>query len=711
MSIDPYAPCPCGSGKKLKFCCADLATDIEKIHRMIEGDQPHAALRHVEQTLIRDSERASLLDLKAVIEISLDEIESAAATVDRFLTAHPDSPTALAVQAILLAKTDGGRAAVMPLQNAISKLDRDMPRRVLEAIGTVGHSLLVEGHVVAAQAHLWLHSTIAREQDTRALELLVRLNQDAGLPLLLRDRLQLRHWPADVAWRDEADRAAQLADNGRWYEATAIIDGLGQQYGADPALVFNRALLGGWLADDRALVAGLHAFARLDVPHDDAVEAEAVAQLLDTNVTDPQIDVVKLMYDVHDLDPLETRLTEDGRTEAYDAEIYDYVETDGPKPRLSYLLLDRTEPESAAEITRDQVPAVLGMLSLFGRRTDRAERLELVVDRGSHFDAAVGILSEICGPALGERVGEEVVGHSTEVEQALSWRWHFPVGTSPARRRELLTAERRDAIVNRWPDVPRAVLSGKTPRQAKDDPALAIPLGALVLILEQGSNNFDQADAIAELRRQLGLSNPEPIASDEVDVRKLPLVRAARVDLSAVSDDDLVHFYRHAMIANATAAILAASREAIRRPSVAQRIPPDEAYRRLIHRETDSSRALEQIAEARRRSEEVGESTAEWDLTELEIHLSDANAEEAKRMLVEIEERHRNDPEVATAVYRMLYEAGVIPPENLTDEPTIPDAAELEPAGPVAVEESPIWTPGSDIAAAGGRKSKLWTPS
>ena len=51
MAVDPYALCPCGSGKKLKFCCSDLVGEIEKIHRMIEGEQPRAALRHVEQTL------------------------------------------------------------------------------------------------------------------------------------------------------------------------------------------------------------------------------------------------------------------------------------------------------------------------------------------------------------------------------------------------------------------------------------------------------------------------------------------------------------------------------------------------------------------------------------------------------------------------------------------------------------------------------------
>ena len=83
MPVDPYAICPCGSGKKLKFCCSDLVGEIEKIHRMIEGEQPRAALRHVDQTLATHPGRASLLDLKATLELSLGEIDTALLTLAR----------------------------------------------------------------------------------------------------------------------------------------------------------------------------------------------------------------------------------------------------------------------------------------------------------------------------------------------------------------------------------------------------------------------------------------------------------------------------------------------------------------------------------------------------------------------------------------------------------------------------------------------------
>jgi tetratricopeptide (TPR) repeat protein len=195
MAVDPYALCPCGSGKKLKFCCSDLVGEIEKIHRMIEGEQPRAALRHVEQTLARYPGRASLLDLKASLELSLEETDAARKTVEGFVKAHAESPTAHACEALLLAETGRARDAARSLQRALTYVERDMPLRVYEAMGAVGGALLEAGHVLAAQAHLWLHAALAPKEDTRSREVLAALHHYSGLPLLLRDQVSLRPVP------------------------------------------------------------------------------------------------------------------------------------------------------------------------------------------------------------------------------------------------------------------------------------------------------------------------------------------------------------------------------------------------------------------------------------------------------------------------------------------------------------------------------------
>lgn len=710
MAVDPYALCPCGSGKKLKFCCADLAGEIEKIHRMIEGDQPRAALNYVRQTLAKNPGRASLLDLQATLELAQGETDAARETIDQFLAADPNNASAHACQAIWLAATNDSVAAVQALQRAIELVDHDMPHRVFEALGTVGRTLLVTGHVVAAQAHLWFQVALSPQGDDRALEVVVRLNHYSGLPLLLREQLRLRPAPADAAWKDRAQEADRHADHGRWQQAVEVVDRLGREFGADPALVYNRALLAGWLADDSTLVAGLHAYAGLDVPIDDAVEAEAIAQLLDSELKSESIDTLLQVYEIRDEDELAARFGADSRAEAFDIDPQMMADRDQPRPRNAYILLDRPMPASGAGLARQDVPHLIGVVSVYGRQTDRPERLELTVDRGGRFDQVVSTLLEIAGDALGERSEERVVGSVSATEQALNWRWHFPADTPPTIRRQLAAEERHAAIVERWPDVPSPALGGRTPRAASTDPALRIPLLATVLILEQGSQ-FRDAAAFADLRTSLGLPQPEPIHLGPDGVGRLPLVRVPRLVMEEVSDEDLVQLHRRAVLAGFQAVTTCLDREAVRRPSLAKHIPPSESYRRLIVGETDTRRALALIDEARQLSAAAGESTATWDLAELELQLSEGNLEPAQTMLRKIEREHMDDPQVASALYRLLYEMGVIPPEAMAAPAS---AAGAPPAiaaqQPAAAEPGRIWTPDADTPA-GGKKSSLWTPS
>ena len=39
MTLDQQQLCPCGSGKKIKFCCKDIAKTLDKISRAVEGQQ------------------------------------------------------------------------------------------------------------------------------------------------------------------------------------------------------------------------------------------------------------------------------------------------------------------------------------------------------------------------------------------------------------------------------------------------------------------------------------------------------------------------------------------------------------------------------------------------------------------------------------------------------------------------------------------------
>ncbi|WP_442483529.1 hypothetical protein [Aeoliella sp. SH292] len=707
--MDPYTLCPCGSGKKLKFCCSDLIGEIEKIHRMIEGDQPRAALRHVEQTLAKQPGRASLLDLQAMLQLSLGEHEAAEHTVTEFVKAHPDSPSAHAHHAMLLADRGETTEAVYALQSALDRVETNLPQRVLEAIGSVGHALLLVGDVVAARAHLWLYEAVAGGHDHRALELLVRMNQVSGLPLLLRDRLALRSLPAEHPAASAMQMVQRMAAAGKWRAAAEELDDILPDHLDTPLFFYNRALLSGYLGDRKNFAAGMRLYARQDIPLTDAVEAEALAQLVDTEIQEESPHTLRLVYGITNEDSLIEQLTASKQIQPLQLSQEELESFEGPKPRGYYMLLDRPVPENGADLTRDTVPHVLGFVSHYGRQTDRPERVELVTDKDEKLDTAIETLKQLLGDSLGEKNDEVDLGMSPRGnDAALSWRWHLPANTPAAKRRELLTEERRAALLDRWPNTPRAALGGKSPREAAGIEELRLPLLSELLLLENGSANAGFEETFAKLRSDLGLPAHESIAADSVDANSVPVVRIGRIDLSGLSDEDLATLYKRCVLVHATNGLKAVAREGLRRDGFGTNyIPRLKLYEQLFTLEEDSEAAIAVLDEAREWAESQGESTGPWDLLELQLHIAENNSEGANRTLAHLRDEHMNEPEIAQQIYQLLYMIGAIPADAPMQAPSrIPAAAVGAQAG--AHSEPGIWTPGGETAAAG--KGKLWTP-
>ena len=44
MALDPYVSCPCGSGKKFKWCCASYYPEVEKAFALEQQNQHESAL-------------------------------------------------------------------------------------------------------------------------------------------------------------------------------------------------------------------------------------------------------------------------------------------------------------------------------------------------------------------------------------------------------------------------------------------------------------------------------------------------------------------------------------------------------------------------------------------------------------------------------------------------------------------------------------------
>jgi hypothetical protein len=561
---------------------------------------------------------------------------------------------------------------------------------------------------VAARAHLLLYAGMAPKGDNRAIELLLRLNLQGGLPLLLRENLVLSEISDGLRNKAAFNEAVRLARRGQWRRAEGEFAKLLDPAAPPPAVLYNLAIVCGWQACDAEMAQGLHHFAKLDVPLDDAVEAEALAQLVDPKLEDPQIESVRLSYTLVNEDAAAERLASDKRIEHYELDPETLDEDETTRPRSTHILLDRAPAHSGADISVDDAPTVLAFVSVYGKRTDRAARLEVTTDRGPESDEATRLLAGILGDALGPEESSEVVGEKSRSDAALAWRWRLPDDTPPAKRRALLHARRRRAILDDWTSAPRAALGGLSPREAAAKPELRIPLLASVLIIEQSAVDARERELFQELREKLGVPRAETIDPEGVDWERIPLVRFARIDMAHVPNDRLVQLFNRAVMSGASVSMLASAQEIVSRDGIEDGV--DAAYRQLIRSEPDPDRALDWADQAKARAQRAGKPAGEWALLRLEVQIERGDPMGVQAALDEIRRNHLNEPGVADATYQLLYTAGLIVPRSAGGMPAATGRSPLE-ASTSASEPGRIWTPGQDAAQpTGGGKSAIWTP-
>src|SRR5688572_4326582 len=247
-TIDPYSLCPGGTGKKVKFCCADLVNELGQIQTMLEGGQRQACLDHIEALEKKMPDRACLVTTRALLESALGQEGKAGTTLEGFLEKNPTNPVALAELALVYAAQRGALAGIEPLQRALEADDEALSGRVVMSIARLGEMLLMDGQVLAARGHFMLAYTLY-PQDESTLQLLARFFQAPSIPLLLKNDQTLENAPAEVAWKAEFDAAIDEARRGRWWRAADVLKRISADAQDAPVVWKNLAILRSWLAD------------------------------------------------------------------------------------------------------------------------------------------------------------------------------------------------------------------------------------------------------------------------------------------------------------------------------------------------------------------------------------------------------------------------------------------------------------------------------
>jgi hypothetical protein len=709
MPIDAYSLCPGGTGKKIKFCCADFVSELSKIDRLLDGQQPTACLQYVEQLLEGGRPRACLLAIKGMLLRASGQLEAAAANSDAFLQQFPDNPVALAESAILATLDAQPEAAIQRLQQAMATASETVEHRVYEAMGIVAQCMLESGHWPSARA-LWHAQMLLDPDDPAPSGNLLGLNRDRQLPLILKDDPPLRPAPEGAPWANRLEAAMQPLREMRWLEAARALTALAEELPVAPVVWRNLAIVRSWLADRPGTIEALKKFAALAAPEgplDDAVEAEALAMLLSADPLGDLADLLKLTWTVRDAPRLQEALLGEPRAVQIPFDPAAMAGDETPPPRLICLLLDRRPLDDADTLSLETMPQVLGEALLFGRQTDREARLEVLSVSADQVEALSAWLTGLAGDAIRPPPQQESVAKTSASRDLLRTNWQPPRNAPQPRLLELVNQHVRRALLEQWPARPLGILGGKSPAEAAAEAAEKVKLLAAILVLETWENDPAVKFDFNDLRRRLGLPPLEPLDLAETAPTALPLVRLGRVAVRGLSDEGLLLLFRRARLYGARDALRNSAQEIIQRSSLAGQPECLRAYSALAQTAEDFPQALTYVDQGRQAAGATGQSCASWDLLELSFRFGHGDGPGAARLIQHVQQRHMAEPGVAEALTHMLIEVGALRPDGSPAQAPPSEEALLAGEGPGAAEPGKLWTPDSPQSGGGG---KIWTP-
>ena len=728
MPIDPYAACPGGTGKKIKFCCQDLVGELEQLERLLDGEQVTAALEQVERQLAKTPGRACLLATRTKLQLATRKFTEAAAGSAEFLSAFPENPLALGQSAVAEAINGRVQEAAGLFDKAREAAGTEIGPEMERIAATLVQVAAQTGQTGFAQGIVeWL-----TDADIGSLEdrhMLASAVGSAGVPAALRARVPFESCREDSPWRFEFDIGLKAAREWRLGKALTTFRSLTKVAGQSPEVFVNLARVCELLAlpfeasEAWATVATLR---RAD--HDAAVEATGRAMALETEADKDRSPVIPLIRMAgplpaddatgDGLDLLEDRFRKDGRIEATPFERSEWVSRGAVPPRSVWRVYD-------AGIDAPAPGRLLATLLVFGRQTDR--EAELVI-QGFEPDArdaekVVASLTKVTFAPLPDH-GQLPVATPTTWLLSTQFRMvppAVPASGTPAGQPgplDILLDTQRECLWTRfetlWPDTPLPELLGKSPRQALVDGGSAARVEALVVEGEATSRRPDATAAWIGMREKLGL-RAAPTITSKNPLEEVPPMRWHRVDLGGLDRTDLRGLFIMAADAGFDLAAERAAREILARTDATSE-ERWEALSFLEERVQGSVAKLEMIAELRKIIAELKANDGMVDVTELRIRLQRGDQADTMRLLDHLRREHSRDARIMEAVAGVLMEAGIDLPGLAAARGGGAQApAAMAPSGagsaPAASSGGGIWTPGSGgQSPPQGEKKAIWTP-
>lgn len=542
--IDPYASCPCGSGKKFKWCCASIHEQIEKALQQHRNGQHETALHTLDELIKAHPRNPEPWGRKAQLLHAAGQIEEAERALDEAFALNPNYPFGFLLRGIFREDEGEHEGAAMLYRKAVELYAPDAHEQLSFLFERIGNYELGRNHFLAARyaysqcLRLMPDNLELREAYERAF------GSESYAPEIARQDLRLLGY--DPKRPPEWNEAVARGNSGRLAEAVKFFEKAGQQPKADPLAWYNAGLLRAWLGDNAKAIEHWERY--IDKERDE-LKAVPVAALLQVLAMGEELldrtDYVQYTIGGRLRDPR-------GVARAIQQWIHEKrfvpIQYEPEENVISgFILKESSGLIGAAAPSALPVVATLTVIrdQIRFSAPDR-DSVEQIAQQFRSQAGEVGIALEegvARRPARFSDLNLETLILPTSRERSIEYV-------------EMLRQHLKHYFEESWLDRPLKALGGITPRQAAEQPSMRRRLLGLILFREQiltparpkaeegeapGTRNYD----FQQLRQLLRLDTEPPPPA--IDFASMSAADLAELDIPTLTTEQLERAFRAAV--------------------------------------------------------------------------------------------------------------------------------------------------------------------
>lgn len=636
MALDLYSPCPCGSGKKFKWCCQPIHVELDKAFRQDEAGQHEAALQSIDQVVAAHSGNPEVWGRKAELLYRNNRPEEAEAALQKAFDINPNYPFGHLLRGTFRYEEGELPGALLLFRRAADAYSPEAGEHLANVYTYIADCEMKLNRPVAAQTALRLaiHFAPASTDLRQAKD--SYFGDKSRFPSSACREYSYLAPAADLPneRREFWNRALNQASTGKLTDAARAFDQIAQADPNNAAAWYNLGLTRAWLGDHAGALDALDHYVNLETDESKAAAAWTLGEVLRLgHGMMPFSDYVEFseIFQIRDPQSISAILQQwqaEGRLLVAQPHEND--------PIFSGLILER-QPSLTINPTGTPPPGLGAYLVIM------ADRLRIWNTNREALDRVREELQQRAGIGLTNGTLLETPAAFTDV---LSQASVFPVAAIHKGFEDRLILQHfENYFLEKWIHRPLKSLGGVSPVDAAGHGGLRKKLLGVIQFLEECGQQAKEPFSFDRLRRKLGLGEgPAATPADAgPDIRGMSAAELAGLAVPSLSEDQLQQAYQAALQLDAKelAGKFAKALVALPPPAKSDRFSCYAHLVSLALAEGDSDMALKYLVEGEKADAEQnqGRRLDDYESRRARIHAQRGETDQARQIFERLIER------------------------------------------------------------------------